>query len=350
MSHSISALTAWLTSYALIGLGAAQMGTAHAADFPLYAITKTITLGSPEKWDFVNYDDVSHRVFVAHETEVTVVDGRSGDIVGHVDVAGANGVAVIPALGKGYAGSRAKKAGIVFDLNTFKILKEVPADSDTDGVIYDPASKRVFIIQGDPHNITAIDPATDTAVATVALDGKPEFATADGAGKLYVAITDKSEVARVDTKSAKEDAAWPVADCVRPHGMAMDRKTRRLFMSCANNTMAIIDADNGRVVTTAAIGKGTDSAAFDTRRKLAFSSNGDGTLSIIREDGPDKFTALGDVPTQILARTMAVDSDSGRVYTVTGEPAKFDPNDTAPHRHIPIQPGSVRLLFVDPAR
>jgi YVTN family beta-propeller protein len=325
-------LAAVATGIVILFAGCANC--ASGAEIAAYSITKSVPLGSPERWDFLSFDSTSHRVYVAHNSEITVVDGRTGKITGRVGgLGGVNGVAIVPELGKGYTASRGKKAGIIFDLATLQVIKEVPADSDTDAVIYDGASQRVFIMNGDPHSMTVIDTATDSVVATVSLDGAPEYAVVDGAGHLYVNVTDRREISRVDTRAAKVSASWPIRDCKDPHGLSMNTKTHRLFSSCLNSKLMVVDSDTGRVIATLPIGKESDGTAFDPKRRLILSSNGEGTLSVIREEGPRSFGLVGHVPTQPNARTMAIDPDSGRVYLVAGDKSV---------------PGSVHLLFLDP--
>jgi DNA-binding beta-propeller fold protein YncE len=334
----------------LIGLAALDPASGLAADAGhLYTITKTIPLGSPERWDYLTYDPTSHRVYAAHGTSIAVVDGRSGALLGSVPVPGANGVAVIPSIGKGYAGSSTNKSVLVFDLVTFKVLKELPADEDTDGVVYDPVSKRVFVMDGDPHNAMVIDTITDTVVTRLPLAGKPEFAAVDGAGKLFVNITDARQIQRIDTKTLKTEATWPISDCEGPHGLAIDAGTRRLLSSCLNSKLLVVDSASGRIVATLPIGPGSDATAFDSKRNRVFSSNGSGTLTVIHENGPDNFVVLAEVPTQLLARTMAVDSETGRVYLLAGDRIEVDPTATNPRKRYGVRAGSVRLLFVDPA-
>jgi DNA-binding beta-propeller fold protein YncE len=321
---------------------------ADAATGPLYKIGESVPLGSPEQWDYLTYDAGSGRLFVAHGSGIDVIDGASGKLLGKIAVPGANGIAVVPDIGKGYAGSRAKKAVIVFDLNTLKIIKELPADEDTDAVVYDPASRRVFIMQGDPHNTTVIDVQRDTVVTKLALDGQPEFAAADGQGKLFVNITDKNEIQRIDTKTAKVDATWPISECQRPHGLAAAPADHRLFASCVNSVLVVVDSNDGRVVTTLPIGKGSDAAAYDAARKRVFSSNSDGTLSVIEQDTPQHYISLGEVPTRPLARTMALNPKTGRVYLVAAERVEVDPSATDPRKRYALRPNSVVLLFSDP--
>jgi DNA-binding beta-propeller fold protein YncE len=234
-------------------------------------------------------------------------------------------------------------------LKTLKIIKELPADEDTDAVVYDPASARVFVMQGDPHNITVIDTRTDSVVTKLALDGQPEFAAVDGRGKLFVNITDKNEIQEIDTKAAKIEATWSISDCQRPHGLAISPADHRLFASCVNSKLLVVDSTDGKIVATLPIGKGSDAAAYDAVRKRVFSSNGDGTLSVIQQDTPQGYRVLGNVPTRELARTMALDPKSGRVFLVTGDRVEVDPAATDPRKRFAVRAGSVALLLADPS-
>jgi len=317
---------------------------------PSYKITKSVPLGGTDGWDYLYFEPQSHRVYVAHSTEITVVDGHSGEIVGRVEgISGVNGVTAIPELGKGYTDSRAKKTAVAFDLKSFTATKDIPADTDTDALIYDPATRRVFVMNGDGMVATVIDATNDQALANVPLQGKPEYLVSDNAGHIYINITDKREIVRLDARTLKIDARWPIAECEAPHGLAMDRETHRLFASCVNKQLVVVDAQNGRVIATLPIGRGTDAAAFDPKRKLVFSSNGEGTLSIISEQGPDKFVSLGEIPTKPFARTMALDPASGRIYLVTAELDEVNPQAESLRQRYAIRRGTVQLLFLDPS-
>jgi DNA-binding beta-propeller fold protein YncE len=332
------------------GLAICAAAVGMAADSAaLYKISQSIPLGAPEQWDYLTYDSESGRLFVAHGSGIDVIDGASGKLLGKIAVPGANGIAVVPAIVKGYAGSRTKKAAVIFDLKTLQVIKELAADEDTDAVVYDPASRRVFIMQGDPHNITVIDTHTDTVVTKLALDGQPEFAAVDGNGKLFVNITDKNEIQRIDTKTAKIDATWSISDCQRPHGLAISPADRRLFASCVNSKLLVVDSTDGKIVATLPIGKGSDAAAYDAARKRIFSSNSDGTLSVIQQNTPQHYVGLGDIPTRELARTMALDPKSGRVFLVAADRLEVDPAATDPRKRFAVRPGSVALLFADPS-
>ena len=337
-----------LVSVLGISIYATLAPTSQAADGPgLYRITKSIPLGAPERWDYLAFEPISNRVFIAHGDRIDVIDASSEKIVGQVAVDGANGAAIVPAIGKGYAGSRAVKSVLVFDLNTFKVIKTLPAAEDTDAIVYDPASKRVFLMQGDPHSITVVDTSTDSVVTAIHLSGQPEFAAVDGAGKLFVNVEDRREIQRVDTKTAKVDATWPIPACDSPHGLAIDNESHRLFTSCINSKLLVVNATNGSVISTLPIGKHTDAAAYDGRRKRVFSSNGDGTLSVIQQEDANQYKSLGEVATQLGARTMALDAKSGRIFFVTGDYSEVDPNARDLRKRYAVKAGSTRMLILD---
>ncbi len=341
MSASRSALAALL-------IAAAVATAAHAENPPLYHISRSINLGTPDRWDYLTYEPATQRVYLAHGSFIDVVDIGSGKLAGQVPVSGANGIVVVPAVGKGYAGSSSDKTVVVFDLKTLQTLKAVPAAADTDAVVYDAFSQRVFVMQGDPHALTMIDTAKDTFAGTVALAGQPEFGAVDGQGKLFVNIADKRAIQRVDTRTGKVDATWPIPDCESPHGLSIDTASSRLFASCANAKLLVINARNGAVVATLPIGMGTDATAYDPHRKRVFSSNRDGTLSVIHEDDPAHFVLLGNTPTQVLARTMALDPESGRIFLVAADRIDADLSSPDPRKRYTVRPGSARLLIAEP--
>jgi len=318
-----------------------------APPMPSYHVTKTVALGAPDRWDYVVFDPPSGRVYVAHGDRVSVVDGSNGSIVGQVEgyPGGTHGIALVHALGLGFTDDgRAGQAG-AFDLETFKTIIRIQADKDADSLVFDPVSEHVFVVNGASGTITVIDPKHENALASVQGGGKLETALAGGDGKLYVNGAQNSEILRLDTTSNQIDARWSIAGCTSPHGIAIDAAARRLFSSCANNVLVVVNLDSGATVATLPIGSGTDSAAFDPKRKLIFSSNGrDGTLSIIQERDPQTFVSLGSLKTAVTARTMAIDPGSGRIYLAAGE---VDP--TAASDAHAIVPGSLKLLFVDPS-
>jgi DNA-binding beta-propeller fold protein YncE len=346
-------MKSFLLSGVLIAANAASMGGAASAvaDEPAvtYQVTKTVSLGAPDRWDYVVFDAPSHRVYVAHGDRVTVVDGLDGSIIGQIEgyPGGTHGIAVVPALGRGFTDDgHAGEAG-AFDLKTLKTSKRIKTAEDADGIVFEPVSGHVFVVNGDTGTVTVIDPKQEKAVADIKGGGKLEAAVAGDDGKLYVNGAEKSEIIRVDTKSNQIDARWAIPGCKSPHGIAIDNKGRRLFASCVNKVLVVVNLDSGATVATLPIGAGTDSAAFDPNRKLIFSSNGrDGTLSILQEKDAQTFVPLATVKTVVSARTMDIDPASGRIYVAAADTMPAATEGGRPT----IVPGSLKLLFIDPSR
>ncbi|MGA7372296.1 MAG: YncE family protein [Methyloceanibacter sp.] len=291
-------------------------------------------------------------MFVAHGDRVTVVDGRTGAILGNVEglQGGAHGIAIVPGTGRGYTDDGRAGTAASFDLDKLNLINTIKADADADAVVFDPTSGHVFVVDGDPGKLTVIDPKSDSAVATIDAGGKLETAVAGDNGKLYVNGEEKREIIRVDTATNQVDGHWPIPNCTSPHGLALDPEAHRLFSSCTNNVLVIVDADTGTTIATLPIGARSDAAAFDPKRKLIFSSNGDGSLSVIAEKDANTFVTVASVATLRSARTMAVDPVSGRLYVVAADTTvnpSADPSDLR-HRYV-VTPGSAKLLFLDPA-
>jgi DNA-binding beta-propeller fold protein YncE len=325
------------------------MVAAPAADTtPAYKLTKEVPLGTPDRWDYVVFDSASGRVYVAHGDRVSVLDGTTGMLIGAVEgmPGGTHGVAF--AAGKGYTDDGKAGVAVVFDPKTLKPLKTVKAEADADGVVYDPSSGHIIVIDGDSGKLTVIDPQDDTVVATIDAGGGLEFGVSGENGKFYVDGAEKNEIVRIDTATNKVDARWLLKGCIKPHGLAIDRQTHRLFASCPNKVMAVVDADNGALLASLPIGEGTDFAEFDPVRKWALSSNRDGTLSIIAETTPNSFIALPAATTALGARTMAIDPRSGRIYLVAADMILNEAAADTRHRYA-AKPGSVKLLIFDPA-
>jgi YVTN family beta-propeller protein len=283
-----------------------------------------------------------------------VVDGRDGAVLGEVTgmPGGTHGIGVSAATGKGYTDDGKAGVAVAFDLKTFKTLGRIPAKDDADGIAFDAPSGHIFISDGDSNTLTVIDPATDKVVATLDLGGGLEYAVSGDNGKLYVNGADKKELIRVDTKTNKVDARWPIPGCTEAHGLALDKAGHRAFVSCANKVMTVLNTDSGAVVATVPIGPGSDAVVFDPKRKLAFSSNAEGTLSVIREVNPQTFVSLGSIKTAVTGRTMGIDQATGRLYIAAADvdaskPPTPSPNG-APGRPV-LVPGSLKLLFLDPA-
>lgn len=312
-------------------------------------VIQTYKLGGDGGWDYLKMDSDSRRLFISRGTHVIVIDADSGKPVGDIpDTTGVHGIALAPEFGRGFTSNGREGSVSIFDLKTLKpITKIKDVGENPDAILYDPASKRVFTFNGRSHNSTAIDADSGKIVGKIPLDGKPEFAVSTGSGEVFVNIEDKSELVALDPKELKVKARWPLAPCESPSGLAIDVKNRRLFAGCDNKMMAVVNADSGKVITTLPIGDGVDANGFDPEEQLAFASCGEGVLTVVHEDSPDKFTVVENVTTQQRARTMALDSKTHRVYLVT---AKFGPAPAPtaqePHPRGAILPDSFVVLVV----
>jgi len=258
---------------------------------------------------------------------------------------GVHGIAVADKLGRGFTSNGRDNSVTIFDLKTLKTLDTVKVGKNPDAIIYDAATKRVFAFNGGSSDATVIDAASGKIAGTIALGGKPEFAASDEKGMVFVNIEDKSEVAAIDSRGLTVKARWSIAPGEEPSGMAIDRKTHRLFVVCSNEKMIVLNSDNGKVVADLAIGEGTDAAAFDPKTKLAFSSNGAGSLTVIREDSADKFSVVENIQTERGARTMALDTKTDRIYLPTAQFGKTPaPTVERPRPRPAIVPNSFVIL------
>lgn len=280
----------------------------------------SIAIGGPGGWDYLTVDTTFHRLYVSHATRVHVIDLDLKKVVGEIpNTPRVHGIDLAPELRRGFISNGGDSSVTVFELKTDSTLANVKVTgSNPDAILYDPSSHRLFTFNGRSSNATAIDAQSLKVIGTIPLDGKPEFAVSDSKGRIYVNIEDKSVIAVIDPQALKVVAQWPLAPLQEPSAMAIDRKNRRLFVGGRNNLMAVVDADNGGVVTTLPIGSGIDAAAFDPFTHLAFGSNGDGTLTVINEEGPTKFSVVGNVKTERGARTMALDERTHRLYLSVG--------------------------------
>jgi DNA-binding beta-propeller fold protein YncE len=315
-----------------------------------YHVVARIPLPGEGGWDYLTVDTAAHRLYVSRGTHVTVVDLDKDSIVGDIpNTLGVHGIALVRDLGRGYTSNGRDSTVTVFDLKTLAPVTSIKVTGrNPDAIAYEPVSQRVFTFNGGSGNTTVIDPHTGAVVGTTDLGGAPEFAVADGRGRIYVNIEDKSEVAALDARTLTVQKRWSLAPCQEPSGLAMDRVQRRLFSVCSNGVMAVSDADSGRVLATLPIGAGVDGAAFDPATRLAFSSNGEGTLTVVHEQSPDSFKVVATVPTQRGGRTVALDERTHRIYTVAaqfGQPPA--PTADRPRPRPPIIPGSVVLIVLE---
>ena len=308
-----------------------------------YKVIKTVPISGEGGWDYIYVDSDARRVYVSHATQVVVLDADSYEVVGSIpDTQGVHGIAVAPELGRGFTSNGRSNDVTIFDLKTLKALGRVKTDANPDAIVYDSVSKRVFTFNGRGKNATAINAADGTVAGTLALGGKPEFAVADGQGSIFVNNEDTSELIQIDSQKITETHRWPLAPCKSPSGLAMDRKSRRLFAVCDEKVMAVMNADTGKVVATPTIGEGVDASAFEPATQLVFASNGEGTLTVVHEDSPDKYTVVENVPTKRSARTMGLDLKTHNIFLPA---ADYDP--PAPgERRGKMKPGSFVLLVL----
>jgi hypothetical protein len=341
-------LRALTAAFALLATPAAVLSAQASADAS-YHVARDLKLGGDGRWDYVTVDTVDHRLFIARQTRVMVVDPESGKLLGEIPgLNGAHGIALVYSTGHGFATSGHDSSVTMFDLKTLRVLRRTKAADDADAVLYDPASRRVFTFNGDAGSASAIDPVSGRLVGSVPLGGKPEFGVTTGQGRLYVNLEDKAEIVEIDPAAMQVRRRWSLAPCEEPTGLAIDRVHHLLFSGCHNRIMAISDAAAGKVIAQVPIGGGVDAGAFDASSQLAFASNGDGTLTVVHEDSPTGFHVVGTVATRPGARTMALDERTHRIYTVTSAfgptPA---PTPSEPHPRPSLVPGTFSLLVLD---
>lgn len=282
---------------------------------PGYQPARVIHIPGSTDWDYLTVDEASNRLYVTHWTRVDVRDKSTGDPIAVIpNTTGVHGVALAPAFGKGYTSNGQLNTTTVFDLATAKIITRVTTGRGPDAIFYDDFSKKIVICNGGSRSLSIIDPRMDRVIATVPLPGKPETAVSDGAGRIYVNLEDKSSICVVDESNYKVVSEWPLAPGKTPHGLAIDRKTRRLFAGCENKLLMVMDASNGKVVAEPAIGNGSDGVAFDSGYQCVYSSNGEGDLTVIEEVSRDDYKVLQQVVTRPGARTLAVDGLTHRIY------------------------------------
>ena len=286
-----------------------------------YHILGDVKIGGEGGWDYLTVDSAAHRLYVSHATHVAVVDVDSGKVVGDIpDTQGVHGIALAPELNKGFTSNGRANNVTIFDLKTLKAIGQVPTGENPDSIRYDAVSGRVFTFNGRSNNSTAIDAKTGKVAGTIALGGKPEFSVADGKGMVFVNIEDKNEVVAIDAAKLSVAKRYSLSPCDGPSGLAIDTKSRRLFSVCSNRLMAVSDPDSGKVVATPAIGQGSDGVAFDPGTGYAFSSNGDGTLTVVQQAG-GKWEVLENIATERGARTIALDEKTHKLYLPTARTA-----------------------------
>jgi len=290
-----------------------------------YHVIKKIPIPGQGGFDYLTVDEGARRLYVSHGTQVEVLDVDSGDIVGKIpNTLGVHGIAIAPELGRGFVSDGQTATVTIFDLKTLKTIGEVPTGKKPDAIIYDPATSQVFAFNGGSDSTTVISAADGKVAGTLDLGGGPEFAVADGNGYVFNNLEDQSKLVKINSKKRSVDEHWPLAPCEAPSSMAMDRPNRRIFIGCRSKVMAVVDADSGKVITTVPIGDHVDASAFDPNSKLIFNSNGEGTISVIHEDSPDKYSVVQTVKTLPRAKTLAFDPKTHQIFLSTVEDGQFE--------------------------
>jgi YVTN family beta-propeller protein len=290
-----------------------------------YSVVKKIPVPGQGSFDYLIVDEGGRRLYVSHGTQVEVLDVDSGSIVGNIpNTPGVHGIAIDAQDGRGFVSNGKGNNVTIFDLKTLKPIGNVPTGQKPDAIIFDPATSRVFAFNGGSNSATAIDAASGKVAGTVDLGGGPEFAAADGNGSVYNNLEDESLVLKIDSRKLAVAQRWPTAPCASPSSMAMDRANRRIFIGCRNKLMAVMNADTGKVITTLPIGDHVDATTFDSETKLIANSNGEGTITVVREDSPDKYSVVETVKTAPKAKTMALDPKTHQLFLSTAENGQFE--------------------------
>ena len=339
LATGVSVLLAGAFALAIAATGGYHL----VAKYPLGAAEGS----TREYFDYITVDSSARRVYLSHGTEIKVIDADNGSLIGNITgLKQDHGVAIAQEFSRGFISDGAQGKVIIFDLKTLKVIGEAKADNDADSVVYDPASKRVFAQNGDPHSSTVIDAKSGTVVGTIELGGSPEFAVADGKGTVYINLEDKDEVVAIDSRTLSIKSRWPVAPGGRPTALAMDIQHRRLFSAGRKPQMLVVtDADSGKVIQSFPISAGVDAVAYEPETGLIFASTREGMIHIFHEDAPDKFSEVETVKTEFGAKTMGLDTKTHNLFVDTVEFAPpAAPAEDRPRPQPMAVPGTFHVL------
>jgi YVTN family beta-propeller protein len=285
-----------------------------------YQLVKKVTVPGAGGWDYVTLDPGARRIYVSHATQVDVLDADSFAAIGTIpNTPGVHGIAVAPEAGRGYISAGKADSVIAFDLKTLKFLGEIKVGKKPDAIIYEPLTKRIYVMNGNSDDITVLNAADGSVAGTVALGGGPEFAASDGKGNLYVNLEAQNETLHIDVNTMAVKDRWPLAPCATPTSLAMDVDNRRLFVGCRSRHLAVLNADTGKIVFTAPIGERVDAGAFDSKTRLVYLSTGDGKVFVFHQDSPDKYSVAQEIITKPGAKTMGYDPKTGNLIVPTSE-------------------------------
>jgi len=285
-----------------------------------YQLLKKVSVPGTGGWDYVTVDAAARRVYVSHSTQVDVLDADSFSLVGTIpNTPGVHGIAIAPEAGRGYISAGKADSVIVFDLKTLKSLGEIKVGKKPDAIIYEPLTKRIYVMNGDSESITVLNAADGSVAGTIALGGGPEFAVSDGKGNLYVNLEEQNETLHIDVNTLRVKDRWSLAPYATPTSLAMDLENRRLFVGCRSKNLVVLNADTGKIVFTAPIGERVDAGAFDSKTRLVYVSTGDGKVFVFHQDAPDKYSVTQEITTKTGAKTMGYDPATGNVIVPTSE-------------------------------
>lgn len=323
----------------------ALSATCLAADVPGFKVTKRYPIPGNGGFDYIVFDGSSDRLYISHGTEVDVVDANSEKMIGKIEnTPGVHGIAIVPALHRGFITDGKIATVTVFDTLTLQTRKTISVDEDPDFVFYDPQTNRVFVCHGDAGVISAIDPEKEVVVGKIPLGTGAEAAVVDGKGNGFVNLEETAELVNFDPKGLTVKEKWQITGCKTPTGLALDRSSDRLFIGCRSRVLAVMDASNGKVVTTLPIGDHVDAVVYDPDNKLIFASNGDGTVSVIHQKSADKYESLGDIQTQKSAKTMTMDPKTKRLFLSAAE---MEPTSGGEGGRMRPKPGTFNVLVVE---
>jgi YVTN family beta-propeller protein len=306
-----------------------------------YQVVKTFHIASGGGWDYLAVHN--NKLYVSHGTQVNILDQNSGDSISFIpNTTGVHGIAFNETLNKGYTSNGRLNNVTVFDLATNAVTGQITTGQNPDAIMYEPFSKTIITCNGRSNDLSVIDPVKEQVIATIAVGGKPETAVTDGNGRLFVNIEDKNEIVEIDLKDFAVKHHWSLGGAEGPTGLAIDKNTKRLFAGC-DKTVVVLNAENGAIVTTIPIGDGCDGVAFNNTTKTIYTSNGEGTMSVIQEGANDKYNLLGNYKTKRGARTIAIDEKLNRIYLTT---ADFDPVAKGANGRPLVIPGTFQVLVM----
>ena len=306
----------WLAACSVVALVSAAAFAAAVN----YQLLKKVPLPGAGGWDYISVDDAARRIYISHATQVEVLDADSFSLVGTIpNTPGVHGIAIATDAGRGYISAGKSDAVVPFELKTLKPLPEIKVGKKPDAIIFEPLTKRIYVMNGDSNNITVLNASDGSLAGTIDLAGGPEFAVSDGKGNLYVNLEENNETLHIDVNAMKVKDRWPLAPCATPTSLAMDVENRRLFVGCRSHHFAVLNADNGKVVFTAPIGERVDAGAFDAKTRLVYLSTGDGKVFIFHQDSADQYSLSQEITTLKGAKTMGYDPKTRNVIVPTSD-------------------------------